>query len=33
MFVDFLELNLLLGEDEPHLKIYFCCREELKVRG
>ena len=31
--VDFVELTLLLGEDEPHLKIYFRRREELKVRG
>ena len=32
--VDFVESNLLLGEDEPHLKIYFRRRrEELKVRG
>ena len=31
--VDFVELTLLLGEDEPHLKIYFRRREELKVQG
>ena len=31
--VDFVELTVLLGEDEPHLKIYFRCQEELKVRG
>jgi len=30
--VDFVELTLLLGEDKPHLKIYFGRREELKVR-
>ena len=31
--VDFVELTLHLGEDEPHLKIYFRRREELKVWG
>ena len=31
--VDFVELALLLGDYEPHLKIYFRRREELKVRG
>ena len=31
--VDFVELTLLLGEDEAHLKIYFRPWEELKVRG
>ena len=31
--VDFVELTLLVGEDEPHLKIYFRRREELKVQG
>ena len=31
--IDFVELTLLLGEDEPHLKISFRRREELKVRG
>ena len=31
--VDFVELTLLLGEDEPRLKINFHHRVELKVRG
>ena len=31
--VDFEELTLLLGEDDPHLKIYFRRREDLKMRG
>ena len=31
--VDFVELIFLLGEAQPHLKIYFRRREELKVRG
>ena len=30
---EFVELTLLLGEDEPCLKINFCHRVELKVRG
>ena len=28
-----MELTSFLGEDECHLKIYFCCRAELKLRG
>ena len=31
--LDFVELTFLQGEDQPHLKIYFRRREELKVRG
>ena len=31
--LDFVELTFLQGEDQPHLKIYFQRREELKVRG
>ena len=31
--LDFVELTFLQGEDKPYLKIYFRCREELKVRG
>ena len=31
--VDFEELTLFLGEDDPHLKIYFRRREDLKMRG
>ena len=32
---DFVEITLLLGEDEPHLKniIYFRHQKELNVRG
>ena len=30
---EFVELTLLLGEDEPRLKINFCHRVELKVQG
>ena len=28
-----MEITLLQGKDEPHLKIYFRRQEELKVRG
>ena len=31
--LDFVELTFVQGEDQPHLKIYFRRREELKVRG
>ena len=31
--LDFVELTFLRGEDQPHMKIYFRRREELKVRG
>ena len=31
--LDFVELTFLQGEDQPHLKIYFRRREELKVLG
>ena len=30
---EFVELTLLLGEDEPRLKINFRHRVEVKVRG
>ena len=33
LVVDFVEVTLLLGKDEAHLKVYFRPREELKVRG
>ena len=31
--LDFVELTFLQEEDQPHMKIYFRRREELKVRG
>ena len=31
--LDFVELTFLQGEDQPHMKIHFRRREELKVRG